>query len=51
MPNLFLKILKEEAVTPEAGALFQYFTTLTEKANPLPPAMVLTLEYLVEVPS
>ncbi len=30
--NLVLKTLIEEAVTTEAGSLFQYFTTLTEKA-------------------
>ncbi len=29
--NLFLKTLTEGAVTTEAGSLFQYFTTLTEK--------------------
>ncbi len=34
--NLFLKILTEGAVTTEAGSLFQYFTTLTEKADPIP---------------
>ncbi len=34
--NLFLKILTEGAVTTEAGSLFQYFTTLTEKAQSLP---------------
>ncbi len=33
--NLFLKIPTEGAVTTEAGSLFQYFTTLTEKADPL----------------
>ncbi len=35
LPNLFLKILTEGAVTAEAGNLCQYFTTLTEKAEPL----------------
>ncbi len=30
--NLVLKTLIEEAVTTEAGSLFQYFTTLTENA-------------------
>ncbi len=33
-PN-FLKTLTEGAVTTEAGNLFQYFTTLTENADPL----------------
>ncbi len=33
--NLFLKILKKGAVTTEAESLFQYFTTLTERADPL----------------
>ncbi len=33
--NLFLKMLTEGAVTTEAGILFQYFTTLTENADPL----------------
>ncbi len=33
--NIFLKTLTERAVTTEAGSLFQYFTTLTEKADPL----------------
>ncbi len=33
--NLFLKLLTEGAVTTEAVILFQYFTTLTEKADPL----------------
>ncbi len=33
--NLFLKTLTEGAVTTEAGSLFQYFTTLTENADPL----------------
>ncbi len=33
--NRFLKTLTEGAVTMEAGSLFQYFTTLTEKADPL----------------
>ncbi len=33
--NLFLKPLTEGAVTTEAGSLFQYFTTLTESADPL----------------
>ncbi len=33
--NLFLKTLTEEAVTMEAGSLFQYFTTLTENADSL----------------
>ncbi len=31
--NLFLKILTKGAVTTVAGSLFQYFTTLTEKAD------------------
>ncbi len=43
--NLFLKILRE------AGSLFQYFTTLTEKGRPSPSAVARTLEYLVGVPS
>ncbi len=30
--NLVLKTLIEEAVTTEAGSLFQYFTNLTENA-------------------
>ncbi len=33
--NRFLKTLTEEAVTTEAGSLFQYFTNLTENADPL----------------
>ncbi len=33
--NLLLKTLTEGAVTTEAGSLFQYFTTLTENADPL----------------
>ncbi len=33
--NRFLKTLTEGAVTTEAGSLFQYFTTLTENADPL----------------
>ncbi len=33
--NRFLKTLTEGAVTMEAGSLFQYFTTLTENADPL----------------
>ncbi len=33
--NVFLKALTEEEVTAEAGSLFQYFTTLTENADPL----------------
>ncbi len=33
--NLFLKVLTERAVTAEAGSLFQYFTTLTEKVDAL----------------
>ncbi len=33
--NLFLKPLTEGAVTTEAVSQFQYFTTLTENANPL----------------
>ncbi len=32
-PSRFLKTLTEGAVTAEAGSLFQYFTTLTEKAD------------------
>ncbi len=44
--NIFLKILTEGAVAPEAGSLMQYFTTLTEKANNPLPGMVLTLEHL-----
>ncbi len=32
---LFLKILKEESVTTEAGSLSHYLTNLTEKADPL----------------
>ncbi len=31
--NLFLKIFTEGAVTTEVGSLFQYFTTITEKAG------------------
>ncbi len=33
--NRFLKTLTEGTVTSEAGSLFQYFTTLTENADPL----------------
>ncbi len=33
--DLFWKILTDGAVTTEVGSLFQYFTTLTEKADPL----------------
>ncbi len=33
--NRFLKTFTEGAVTTEAGSLFQYFTTLTENADPL----------------
>ncbi len=33
--NRFLKTLTEGVVTTEAGSLFQYFTTLTENADPL----------------
>ncbi len=33
--NIFFKTSTEGAVTTEAGSLFQYFTTLTEKADPL----------------
>ncbi len=33
---LCLIILTGEAVTTEAGSLFQYFTALTEKADPPP---------------
>ncbi len=33
--NRFLKILTEGAVTTEGGSLFQYFTALTENADPL----------------
>ncbi len=33
--NLFLEILTKGTVTTEAGSLFQYFTTLTEKADTL----------------
>ncbi len=40
----FLKQLTEGNVATEIGSLFQYFTTLTEKAAPL-----LSLEYLVGV--
>ncbi len=32
LSNLFLKTVTEGGVTTEAGSLFQYFTTLTEKA-------------------
>ncbi len=46
-----LEHLEEGAVTTEAGSLFQYFTTLTEKADPFLSAVVRTLEYLVGVPS
>ncbi len=31
----FMKTLTESAVTTESGSLFQYFTTLTESADPL----------------
>ncbi len=31
----FLETLTEGAVTTEAGSLFQFFTTLTDNANPL----------------
>ncbi len=34
-PTSSLKIFTEGAVTMEAGSLFLYFTTLTEKADPL----------------
>ncbi len=33
LSNLFLKVFTEGAVT-EVGSLFQYFTTLTKKADP-----------------
>ncbi len=33
-PTFFLKTLIEGAVTTEAGSLLQYFTTLTENADP-----------------
>ncbi len=33
--NLYLKILTNGSVTTEASSLFQYFTTLPEKADPL----------------
>ncbi len=33
--TIFMKTLTEGAVTTEAGSLFQYFTALTEKADPL----------------
>ncbi len=33
--NGYLKTLPEGDVTPEAGSLFQYFTTLTKNADPL----------------
>ncbi len=33
--NLFFETSTEGAVTTEAGSLFQYFTTLPEKADPL----------------
>ncbi len=33
--NLFLKTLTERADATEAGSLIQYFTTLTENADPL----------------
>ncbi len=32
--NLFLKALTEGVVTTETGSLFQYFTSLTENADP-----------------
>ncbi len=35
LSNLFLKILKESAVTTEARSLSQYFMSLNEKADPL----------------
>ncbi len=34
LPNLFLVVFIEGDVTTEAGSLFQYFTTLTEKTDP-----------------
>ncbi len=40
LSNLFLNVLTEEAETTEAGSLLRSS----------PPAMVLTLEYLVGVP-
>ncbi len=52
LSNGFFKTLTEGAVTPEAGSLFQYFTTLTENADPPDPSAVArTLEYLVGMPS
>ncbi len=33
--NLFLKMLTDGAIMTEAGGLFQYFTTLAEKAGAL----------------
>ncbi len=33
--SLYLKALTERVVTTEAGSLFQYFTTLTENAEPI----------------
>ncbi len=33
-PNHFLKIFREEAVTMEAGSLFQYFTILSSDGGP-----------------
>ncbi len=35
LSKLFLKTLTEEAVTTETRSLSQYFTTLTEYADPL----------------
>ncbi len=43
--NLCLKTLAEGFVTTEARSLVQYFTTLTEKADP-PFRRWLILEYL-----
>ncbi len=34
-PTFFLKTLTEGAVTTRAESLFQYFTTLSENADPL----------------
>ncbi len=34
-PTFSSKTLTEGVVTTEAGSLFQYFTTLTENADPL----------------
>ncbi len=44
--NLLFKILTVGDATTEAGGSFQYFTTLTKKADPL-----LTLMYVAGVPS